>query len=238
MSNTIQKNELVEFIEQFVKERGSFIIEWDGGNDDGCYYIRSCKGMLSYEEQQKYSLITEAIDRLHTFLGYGSFAGDFYTCGSVEYIKGAGILQGDNYCSYPNTETISLNKSDLRWGLSPIRLEIPEDIWFENVNIHTSQEFDVRFSFTIEGPVSDMHINLEKEIQDYLTNEYKNRVFECIKQNKEKYQDVNLCLSWEESTFLYNDFNLDKKKKVRYMEIDSMECSMEKEENTNIVINL
>lgn len=227
LNNLYQRLDLKEFLDSFIEKHGSFSISWDGGNDEGSFFINSSDGQLHYYESPELSRLVQIVAEK---IGYGSFAGDFHAYGEVSYDKEKKILKGEDSYTCSDHKTLTFDKD-----IPVIRLEIPEHLWFEKVSISTRMEEDLDFNFTIEGPVSEMHIDFEEYIKDHLTKEYKERLY-LYSKHKSEYRD--LYFGWDEIEYQFNDFKLDKKKKVRYVDIKSMSVSFEEESESVVIIEL
>ncbi|WP_343566251.1 hypothetical protein [Sphingobacterium sp.] len=98
-------------------------VAWDGGNDSGCSTL-----MLDNVEIASPGPLEEDISLyILSSLGYGSFAGDFSTEGTLTYDRSAQCFAGEDYYSRTDDDILECS----------IEIEIPEGIWFDELIIHT-----------------------------------------------------------------------------------------------------
>jgi hypothetical protein len=163
------KKYLEELISKGVKE---IKITWEGGNDDGSFYLYVDGEEISIDWNKKdgaYYLV----DYIGDVIGYGSFAGDYNTNGEVVYDHEKKAFIGYDSCEESHNHSYQLRK--------PLILTIPKDLWFDTIEIDVSgysddMDINVRLSVT-NGPVVQEHIDFESNSKkaidkavDYLFN--------------------------------------------------------------------
>lgn len=157
------KNEKIkELIQQLITKYDSTDIKvnWDGGNDEGCYYLHIKDNEIDIPYGKRESPESMFIQEIADIIGYGSFAGDFSCNGELSYDAEKDCLVGED--SYEESKDFVYKFP------KPINITIPKDIWFDSLAIEASgyvEEIDVAVRLLISnGPVSQEHLDLEDEI--------------------------------------------------------------------------
>ncbi|RWU08175.1 hypothetical protein [Pedobacter chitinilyticus] len=103
-------------------------LTWQGGGDEGCFDLLLDEKPL--EEQSE--LEQEIIHFMEEAIGYGSFAGEFYTEGKLVYNHITKCFGGtDNY-----------SDSEGATRECQIAIHVPEHIWFEHLVINIRVEYE------------------------------------------------------------------------------------------------
>ena len=142
-----------ELLSQGVKE---IRVKWDGGNDEGSYYLYADGEEITVDYYKKDGAY-ELIDFIGDEIGYGSFAGDFNAIGEVIYDVEEEAFKGEDDCETSEEFTYNFRK--------PLVFTILKDLWFDNVEVDFSgydSDMDVSVRLNIEnGPVFQEHIDFE-----------------------------------------------------------------------------
>lgn len=148
-----KKQTAKQWLDQLEAEGKEVAFVWEGGNDDGSFYLEiddvNSTGEMS-------DLVTDLVG---DSLSYGSFAGDFSTNGRLVYSEGE--FSGTDYYSVSETDTVT----------HTIKIEVPDHLWFDVLSIDTEGSFyeedvDVTASFSIHnGPVVPEHTEIENDIE-------------------------------------------------------------------------
>ena len=213
-----EKQTLKQWLDTLEAEGKEVKITWEGGNDDGCYYV-------SIDDKHINDNYTDKlIDIIADEISYGSFAGDFYTSGELIYEDGH-FTGTDNY-STTESDSIILGKD------KHIKIEIPEYLWFDTISINTEgnvdDDFSVLVNFNISnGPVVDEHNLLENDLPEMIEREVLDRL-----------QGTN-----QTANYSYNEwsFQFDEGEVIdgkRTFIIDSIEYSYEDGEDKEICIEI
>jgi len=225
---TEETSEMLEFLLK-LSENGEKEVKvcWDGGNDSGnadLYVdgeVRPWEGRAEMEE--------DVIDLVLDDLGYGGFAGDFSTEGEVIFdVKKKAFIGQDNYCQSESTH-ISFPDKELKIPI--LRVEVPKDLWFDELNLATQHEDITDVEIIVKnGPVVELHGETEEAIKDYLDGWFNEHLYNKIR------EDIDGM--WNEFSFEYSDFILDQKKEVRYVEITGLHYSYRESDNKDVYIEI
>jgi hypothetical protein len=157
-----------ELIDAIVKKYGTTDIKitWEGGNDEGCYDL-FIKGESIDCYRDRAALESKLIDQMAEDIGYYSFAGDFSCSGEASLNADATAFVGSD--SFTDSR-------DFKYSFdTPVKIKIPKDFWFDSIMIHIhgygeDVAADVRLIIS-NGPVSEDHIQFEKDTSKYLIGE-------------------------------------------------------------------
>jgi hypothetical protein len=211
-------NKYTEYLDKVVEEKGSFSVSWDGGGDDGCYTVHHGDETVDHYSV-KNEIVKDIVEKVHYRLGYGSFAGNYYCQGRVDYDPETKCLVGDDNYSEEEYNTMSIEKN-------PIRINVPEELWFVSMDVTTDCDYHATVNFLIEGPVHELHESTEKITRKKLMKELEKRVV-----------GKQVGTAYGEYLFRFDEFKIDKKNKVRYVEIKEIETQETNEQNTSILID-
>jgi hypothetical protein len=157
-----------ELVEALVKKHRTtdIRITWEGGNDDGCYDLFIKGESIDYYRDRE-SLEYKLIDLISGDMGYYSFAGDFSCSGEARL--------SDDATAFVGSDSLTENHDFLYSFESPLKINIPKDLWFDSITIHIhgygeDVAADVRLIIS-NGPVSEDHIKFEKDTEAYLKRE-------------------------------------------------------------------
>lgn len=208
---------IVEGLENLIKEKGvqEVTITWDGGNDSGCFYLQFDGHDVDYDE---YPILSACVDTVADELGYGSFAGEYNTSGTLTYDPSLSCFSGEKFESFDKYEDVKVE----------IKLEIPDHIWFDSLGVEI--EDDMRVSVRVEvknGPVLDEHVDLEYSLSNFIE--------ESISYSKNIGSEDRCYHSIE---FDLKDFIHDEEKKVRYVFIKSLNITSEEQSEGSVNVSL
>lgn len=147
----VQKQALIDWCDQQVKDGKELALCWDGGGDSGWVYFEVD------EEQTENEYTNKLVDMMYDQLDYGSWAGEFSAQGKAIYNAETKCFEGIDYYSEDYTEEYPCS----------IRLEVPADVWFDTLSYGIEDEavvevrLDVRNGFT-----TDRHEEVAKAIQE------------------------------------------------------------------------
>jgi hypothetical protein len=151
------KQKAKKYLTKIVSEGAKEIkITWDGGNDEGSFYLYVDGEDINIDWDKKDGTY-DLVDYIGDEIGYGSFAGDFYTNGEIIYDHDKKAFLGYDSCEESNDHTYKFRK--------PLKLTIPKDLWFDTVEIDASgysDEMDINVKLSVtNGPVIQDHIDFE-----------------------------------------------------------------------------
>jgi hypothetical protein len=157
-----------ELVEALVKKHGTtdIRITWEGGNDEGCYDLFIKGGSIDCYSNRE-SIESKLIEQMAEDIGYYSFAGDFSCSGEASLNADATAFVGSDSCT---------DSQDFKYSFdTPVKIKIPKDFWFDSIMIHIhgygeDVAADVRLIIS-NGPVSEDHIDFEKDTSKYLIGE-------------------------------------------------------------------
>lgn len=206
-----QNQTMIELCDDLTKDGKELTITWDGGNDEGCFYIQ-LDGAVFINENYDLDPIEEYVSN---HLGYGSFAGDFSTNGELKYNRETKCFEGTDNYSTSETDDYTCR----------IKVSVPLDIWFDQLHINIEMENDdkpeVVSTFIIaNGPRIDRHTEIEKKIDTHLKRQVIRMsnnmldfisLFEDVRISKQEFQEREnkLVFFIKKLTYSY-DFTKDK----------------------------
>lgn len=157
MITQFNEAEALAYCNQLTKNDETLIIKWDGGNDSGYFQV--------FLDDKELDPTDEQVERLIMFvdtrIGYGSFAGDFWTQGEVEFKKYESRFYGiDTLCK---TETETNN--------CEIEIYLPNDIWFDELRLQIYHQGFKAETINAElvvnnGPFTDYHRQLAENVME------------------------------------------------------------------------
>lgn len=212
-----EKQTLRQWLDDLEAQGKEVKVTWEGGNDDGAFHAFIDDEEIDTDGSN--NIGGKLIDIVADEIAYGSFAGDYSTNGELIYADGemTGI---DNY-SCSEQGCVELEKSKY------IKIEIPEYIWFDTINIstegHTDDGVQASFNFNItNGPVVEEHALLEDELADKISEAVTDRL-------NSVQEDINYI--YNEWPFRFEDGVLQNGKRIFYIEeIDyNYECGEDKQ---------
>lgn len=191
-------------------------ITWEGGGDNGWFtMLLDSKEMEAMEEIDR-----EIVYFVENQMGYGSFAGDFYTDGKLVYDPVIKAFIGTD--NYSETESVVAK--------CRIELVVPEEIWFDRIDVliddgHSGHHASVGLTLTVKnGPLPPgMHEWISRKELEL----------------SEKFEDVILGL--EDYAGVYSELAVDRrdftacKKGMRFL-FEEMDYSQNNEEEREVYI--
>lgn len=181
MRTPFTSEEALEYCNELTKNGEKLAVTWEGGNDSGFYTVLVNDKELDWQD--------ERVDRLVQFIdeeiGYGSFAGDFSTDGSLEFIKEQQCFQGFDCYMGPENDI----------GECDIHIDLTTDIWFDEVRLHIDSDEDHNDEIRIElvvnnGPLTKKHAHLEKKATESFSTEIEAFIQENTQVKRIWYQHV------------------------------------------------
>lgn len=211
-------NEVLNYLDEQSKEN-IVRIEFDGGNDEGClsFYIGDKEIDYYQRDTVQHSIVNTVAD----YLGYGSFAGDFYVRGEVVYNRETKCFEGSDLYSYSDYKEASILEFD------PLVIEVPLDVPFDIVDITVDMD-RVEGSFLVtNGPfLPDLLMSTSEKIFSDLQDAYKN----VIDGLSDEYPGLSFVENLDHNTINRREFVVNEKKGVREYRVQSIGFSVETEE--------
>jgi len=196
-------------------------IEWEGGNDDGCYELFVDGNRIA--DAYKNDFTSDLISNFAQSIGHFSFAGDFICSGQAEYDKSENAFVGND--SYEENKEFCY-PIDLTYKISP-------DLWFDSIKISVDgygEGVNAEVFLVIKnGPVSEDHINFEKSLKVSIEND----IQDSLSRRVDELSEINS---------LYIDFetsmeNLNKDENGNYIIfLDHVYCYMYDGEERRVLI--
>ena len=199
--------EIIDHCDTLTANGQNLSVSWDGGGDSGWFELKlddEPKGELNDLEDLIVELVSDE-------LGYGSFAGEFSTSGSVAYNRETRCFEG--------LDTYSESTGDSH--LCTIEVRVPKDIWFDRINLFIQCEdcevMQTSASFFVNnGPRIEAHAvaeeiiaaalgeNVKIEISDMQDNVYVSQDI-TIRANEFEVKEDTLCFTITEFDYSYED---------------------------------
>ncbi len=160
MKKTKSKAYINKLLSQGAKE---IKVKWEGGNDEGSFYmyVDDKPVDIGWDKKDEAYHLTGLIG---DEIGYGSFAGDFYSNGEVIYYKEEEAFIGND--DYEELTDFTYHFRD------PLVLSIHKDLWFDSIDLSISGysgEIDAEAKLLISnGPVIEDHIKFEESTAERL----------------------------------------------------------------------
>lgn len=134
--DAIKIKAMQDHCDELTKDGNELSVKWEGGNDSGWFEL-SVNGK---EIDNPSPLVQDIIEFVENHIGYGSFAGDFFTDGELSYNRADKCFVGaDTY-----------SETDQRIQECEIAFSIPETVWFDHLTLSVSSE---RSNDTIEASI-------------------------------------------------------------------------------------
>ncbi|MBN8877762.1 MAG: hypothetical protein J0I32_09475 [Sphingobacteriales bacterium] len=216
--------EMLRRCEELTRNGESLAITWNGGNDSGYHNIE-----INNQKINSPGEIDEVIiDLVAKQAGYGSFTGNFSTDGQVIYNPENKCFQGkDNY-------------SESGWDehSCEILIEIPQELWFDRLDIAIEQLYDenafAEASFlVINGPYTPMHNSYQQSIQETIDDRVATEVEKIVQEHTEIADTLEINTAF---SINFNEFQLEKGKYIH--KINSLDYSYQNRIVSDITISL
>jgi hypothetical protein len=205
-----ERKELLDFLKSEHSKHGPITVSWNGGNDDGYVYVSRAGVRLDPDEYYTEDGVwSNVVSLVENFIGYGSFAGDFCCDGEVTFVPVKKAFIGHDNFEESEYHSIDLNPED---GFAPIKISVPEDLWFESINIELNDDDLFGVDFTIEGPVHDMHRIVADKIEADLNDKYQEILKICYSNHKDE-----VSAAYESHSYRFDEFVHDPVNKIRYV---------------------
>lgn len=219
--------DIITWCDEKVANGEELTMEWDGGNDSGCFYLKLDDQDITPDYSDTESIPAMLMSMCEDEADYGSFAGDYYTIGKLIYNAETKTFEG--------VDDFSTNDSAVITDFN-LEVKIPETFWFDSlaltINLSGSAEIDqINASLVLDnGPTSDMHETWEtqavKDIEEHI-----NKFFNDGKLDPDTVDGA------------YNDIFIDKEDMtlengMYICKVDSIEYSLRTSEEKDISICL
>lgn len=155
MIQRIDYTALIAFFDHLVQSGEQLALCWNGGGDTGEYQLKHNGEIIEIEDERLNQLFHRACQQL----GHYGFDGEYYCEGSASYDPQTKRFDGiDRY-----------SRSDTATAKCEIPLEIPSELWFDQLEITLESDNDnsiVIITLLVKnGPLSPAH----EQIQTMLT---------------------------------------------------------------------
>lgn len=214
-NQTTEEKSITDYCDE-LSERGQLSVKWDGGNDSG--WFRLCIDGEDLDDHEGRGII----DIADAVLGYGSFAGDYYTEGELFYDPETKTFKGkDNFSSNENA-TIDLK----------FQIKVPTSIWFDRMEVIVRGNSDDNYSD--EAAVAFIVNNGPSTIEHELLKE--KIIAKLLKHIRSLNPENGIDSIWTDWNINYSEF----KKKGDYMvfTLDTLDYSYSNTENKEVEIDL
>jgi hypothetical protein len=153
----LTNQDLINWCDKQVEEGHELSLHWEGGGDSGWVYFKIDDDEIS--ESADNSFTEKLISLMYDQLDYGSWAGEFSASGQAVYDAKLKAFVGIDYYGEDNSEVYDY----------PIKIKIPENLWFDAVNIHIESENEgdtnVEIAFSVRnGFLTDEHEVIAEKI--------------------------------------------------------------------------
>lgn len=182
---------MLRHCEELTRNGAELKVVWNGGNDNGWFEALLDDKRNQLDEQVE-RLITDFVD---DFVGYGGFAGDFQTDGSVTYNSVTRCFEGTDDYSHSENDILDCE----------VIVRIPETLWFDSIRVHFEgnelgdiEELSVQLVVN-NGPYSDAHAAFEERVSEELRGSLKREIDRIEK---------DLSSVWEETTTPRSDLEV------------------------------
>lgn len=183
----VQKQSLVDWCDQQVKEGNELALCWDGGGDSGWVYFE-----LNQEETHN-EYTEQLVDLMYEHLDYGSWAGEFTAQGRATYNPETKCFEGIDYYSEDSTVNYPCT----------MRIEVPADVWFDNLEYSIEDEAVVDVTLKVKnGFVVDRHEGVAEMIKESLDDQI-DSVIEDYNNNPEMNEFRSI---WVDNTINRSEF--------------------------------
>lgn len=163
--------DIITWCEEKTANGEELTLEWDGGNDSGCFHLRLDGEELATDWDNKEDIANLLVNMCADEIDYGSFAGDYYTEGKLYYDRETKTFEGID--CYSTTEDDTFEDMNLE-------IKVPESLWFDRVSITINlggdgDIDDTNASLEVDnGPLSDSHTaweeNTDKMVHTHVDN--------------------------------------------------------------------
>jgi hypothetical protein len=226
VKKTKKKETVKQYLDRLSKEGKTIKVTWDGGGDNGTFDLEvdDVSQSVLWNDDSPESAI---ISRIESVLGYGSFAGEFYCSGYVEYVPEKKEFIGTDTYSKEETFSVTLEK--------PLQIEIPIEVHFDRIDILIERDCMVQVSLFIkDGPVLDFHLETEEMIQSKLEDFLQgDKLGEIIGKLTEEEWNT----SYDEKSYDFSSLKKNKKGTARILEIKEIDYSTDPSTDKEIVVS-